>query len=155
MVIRKWDSSEARAITKALDLKPDLPLYELTSGSRISQEEGGHNTAALSTRSLMNMITFMSLEVEVPELHLDKGLTSRAWPPGSEGNQIADLVRIRSSSSRPGATFSTKYRGRWFYIAEDDLVSKFTFLHMAEIFRFELKETEEDQSPVLTLNVGQ
>jgi hypothetical protein len=103
----------------------------------------------------MNMITFMSLGVEVPESHIEKGLTSPAWPPGSEGNQIGDLLRVRSSSNQPAANFATKYRGRWFYIAADDLASKFTFLHMAEIFRFELTEMEEDRSPVLTLNVGQ
>jgi hypothetical protein len=64
------------------------------------------------------------------------------------------MCKVRSSKRKPGNTFiAVPYRGVWFYIADDDLQSKSTFMLLSQMFNLQAGQTE-DAGPTLTLPVG-
>jgi hypothetical protein len=70
------------------------------------------------------------------------------------GEEIAPLIRIRSSSERPGDAFvSVPYRNSYFWIDDRDLRSKkiFSFLMLV----FTLVETgDKGTAPLVTIPTG-
>ena len=108
----------------------------------------------MRTGSLLRAIIYLSQGIAVPEEHIEQGLTLREWPPGSPGRAIDDIFKTSVSERRPNARLSARHRGYWFYIPDDDLTSRFTFFHLAELFRLGLATGETQAAPVLTLPVG-
>jgi len=69
---------------------------------------------------------------------------------GGTGEKVGPLIRIRSSSGKPGDAFvSVPYRNSYFWIDDRDLMSKkiFSFL----MFVFSLMETGEKAAPIVTV----
>jgi hypothetical protein len=107
---------------------------------------------AILSRSMVEILLEVGSGIDVPAAHVSKG---RARSPGRQENaenpRDRPLVRIRSSGTQPDDSFSAvQYRGTWYWISDDDVVSKgvFTFLMMF----FSLAETGvTPQAPVLTI----
>ncbi len=112
---------------------------------------------ALAPRSLLGTMFYLSQSVEVPEGHREAGLVTIT--PDGDGEfdwtrVTGDLLRVRSSSSRPaGAFVSVRYRGAWFYIDDSDLDSKSTFSLLTQLLALQSGEIKP-QVPLLTLPVS-
>ncbi len=66
----------------------------------------------------------------------------------------AGLIRVGTSSAKPADAFAfISYRNRWFYIADEDLVSKAYFILVGSIFSLQSGELQT-AGPLLTLPVG-
>ena len=70
-------------------------------------------------------------------------------------NQVTgNLFRVKSAASRPANAFvSVAYRGEWFYIADNDLESKSTFMLLTQLFNLQAGQIKT-VAPALTIGVG-
>jgi len=112
----------------------------------------------MRTRSLMGMLFYMSQGIEVPEEHINKGLvTVTRYEDGEvfNWNKLSGKVmQIRSQKDKPkDCALRVYYRGYWFFIADNDLASKSTFLLLTKLFNLQAA-SGGGASPVLTLPVG-
>lgn len=147
-------SEDGDAVRSLLRLAPDRTFYDLEPGTRLGIPSGEQSAISVRTGSLLRAIIYLSQGIAVPEEHIEQGLTSREWPPGSQGRVIDNIFKTSISRQRPSALLATRHRGYWFYIPDDDLTSRFTFFHLAELFRLGLASGEAQTAPVLTLPVG-
>ena len=65
-----------------------------------------------------------------------------------------DLWMVRSQKDAPEhAAVAVQYRGYWFYIQENDLESKNTFILLSQLFSLQSGNTHS-AAPLLTLPIG-
>ena len=118
----------------------------------------GENELAVSGRSLLAVLFFLSQGVDAPEEDAAAGLvTTTRNPDGSVfdwGRVTNRLLQVRVSGKPPAAAaVSIPYRGHWFWVADDDLTSKSTLSLIS--FLFSLKAgSQEAKEPLLTLGVN-
>ena len=138
------------AILEALQLEDEGKGYfDLRDGAPVAGT-GFQDTIYIDTRSVADALGFLTQGVEIPEEHLEEGITFRE---NVEATGIADFFRVRVSEDKPDATLAVKHRGYWFFVAETDLRSRATFQVLAEIVRLQFTPGP-GQTPVLTLPVG-
>ena len=78
----------------------------------------------------------------------------KEWPtPGMSSKGLTGLFKVQSSKDKPESSLVVQHRNHWFYLANNDVKSKATFLVLAELLRLALSPGEE-KAPVLTLPVG-
>jgi hypothetical protein len=141
-------------IKQLLGLDPDIELYRL-SGDFL-QHRG--DTISIRTRSLMSIFSFLSQHVEAPPSHSSAGLVTvtrnKDGSPFDWSTTLGGgLFHIRQSEDRPDLAFlAIPYRGHWFYIADNDLESKSTFMLLTQLFRLQAGATKST-GPVLTIPV--
>ncbi|NPB08809.1 MAG: hypothetical protein GXO17_00505 [Thermodesulfobacteria bacterium] len=119
----------------------------------------GDRYLRVETRSLMGVLFYLSQGVCVPEEDLRAGkVTATRYPDGrlfDWSELLGDLFVVRVSARPPAdAMVAVKYRGKWFYIADNDLRSKSTFVFLSQIFALEAGK-EKSLVPLLTIPVGQ
>lgn len=122
------------------------------------QRRRGPDDLYLQTRSVSGILFFLSHNVQVPQAHIDKGLvTITRNTDGSvfDWNEVTgDLLQVKSSAVPPADTFvKLRYRGNWFYIEDNDLESKSTFMLLNQLFNL-LAGDIKKAAPVLTIPVG-
>lgn len=116
------------------------------------------DTVTIYTRSMSSMLFYLSHNIQVPQEHIDQGLVPVTKT--AEGNLFdwsqtpaGKLLTIKSSKNRPDNAFlATFYRDYWYYIADDDLKSKSTFMLITQLFDYQAGHSES-ASPVLTIPV--
>jgi hypothetical protein len=127
---------------------------------RIAPAPGGRegDEIAVAGRSLLAVMFFLSQGVEPPEEHVKRGLVTVTRGPGGEPFDWAEvtgrLMRVHSGSRPPsGAFVRVRYRGAWFWIADDDLNSKTTFNLLTYLFALK-SGAAGGREPLLTLGLG-
>ncbi len=119
----------------------------------------GDRYLRVETRSLMGVLFYLSQGVEVPREDILAGkVTETRWPDGRPfdwSELLGDLFVIKVAAKPPSeAMVAVKYRGKWFYIADNDLRSKSTFVFLSQVFALEAGK-EKSLVPLLTIPVGQ
>jgi hypothetical protein len=157
------DSPEMKEVARIFNLIPGLSFYRLKS--ELSEEADtsapnplGSDTLFMNLRSVLQIMTFLSKGVCVPEEHVWAGIAPVT--PGPNGlpfdwTQVtAGHFIVHAQKHRPkDAEVAVKYRGYWFYIAPDDVKSRAS-LAIVEVL-FELQESDgRNVGPLLTLPVG-
>ncbi len=148
---RPEDAAEIAEIKNLLGLDPRLQNYRLSGDMHY---DGG--TIAIRTRSLMGIFFLLSHNVDTPAEHKAVGLvTVTRDHRGGEfdwGQTVGGkLLHIRQSEDSPELAFLTiPYRGRWFYIADNDLESKSTFMLLTQLFRLQAGAAKS-VAPALTI----
>jgi hypothetical protein len=156
-------SPEMEEFTRIFHLTPGLSKYRIKS--ELSEETNstmpsplGDDTIYLNLRSVLQIMTFLSKGVCVPEEHLVSGMAPIT--PGPDGRPFdwtqitAGHFVVHAQKHRPhGAEAAVPYRGYWFYIAHDDVNTR-AILAILEIL-FALQESDvRSVGPLLTLPVG-
>jgi hypothetical protein len=168
-------SPEMQEMAQIFHLTPGLSRYKIESElqpdaessppgtldrpeSRLPGALDRGDTIYLNIRSILQIMTFLSKGVCVPEEHIRNGVAPTT--PGPDGRPF-DWTRvttgnffIASQKHRPhDAEVAVHYRGYWYYIARDDVASR-SALAVLEIL-FSLQESDETAGgPVLTLPAG-
>jgi len=135
-------------VRKILGLDPEANQFQVVYGAVPRDDK----EVAILTRSLLQVIVDMSADIEVPAAHVEEKRVSPTFAEevGATGEKVGPLIRIRSSSGKPGDAFvSVPYRNSYFWIDDRDLMSKkiFSFL----MFVFSLMETGEKAAPIVTV----
>lgn len=149
------DESSIREIKSLLGLDPAKDLYPV--GNDFLQQQS--DTIAIRTRSIMSILFYLSQSVEVPAEHEKEGLvTVTLNKDGSRfdwhSTPAGRLFRIHQSRQRPESAFlAVPYREHWFYIEDNDLDSKASFMLMSQLFSLNAGSIKS-VSPMLTIPVS-
>lgn len=142
--------SLVRDIRKTLGLDPEATEFRVVYGSVPRDDK----EIAILTRSILEVIIDLSADIEVPDVHVKEKRVNPTFAEMAGGEKVQPLIRIQSSSEKPGDAFVLiRYRDSYFWIDDRDLRSKkiFSFL----MFVFTLVETgEKGIAPVVTLPTG-
>jgi hypothetical protein len=157
------DSPEMQEVAWIFRLAPGRSQYKLES--ELAEEVGekppsplGNDTIYLNMRSILQIMTFLSKGVCVPEEHIRTGVVPVT--PGPDGAPF-DWTQItgghffvHAQKHRPrDAEVAVHYRGYWFYIASNDVNSR-VILAILEVL-FALQESDgKNVGPLLTIPVG-
>jgi len=139
--------ADRRYIAETLGLEPGVEQYDLAFGTvNASRAE-----IALLTRSILDILTDLSFDVQVPPEHVQDGRTGTPLPPEQ---QKPSSFRVMSGKSRPTDAFAAvRYENHWFWIDDRDFASKRALSFMLVLTA--LAETAERQAaPALTLSTG-
>lgn len=157
------DSPELEEFCRVLNLIPKQSYYkikaELTDDSTPNQKIiPPSDTIYLNMRSILQIMTFLSKGVRVPEQHTLCGIAPSTigpdgvpfdWTPATEGLFCVQVHRYRPRHSE----CTVKYRGYWFSISLDDVTSRATLATLEILFA--LQESEgATLGPQLTLPLG-
>jgi hypothetical protein len=107
---------------------------------------------AISTRSTYDLIQILIAAIDVPQEHVEAGMTINYPPMGLPGKDI----HIHSSKDKPDhAVVAVKHRGHWFYIDDTDIQTKLFYKELRSIWSLSIA-TAADQiaAPVLTVPVS-
>lgn len=114
----------------------------------------------LETRSLLQVLFFVSHGIEIPSEHIREGKVPMTCNPDGtafDWMQVMDgLFRVHCTKSkkRPEQAYvSVFYEGYWYYIDQRDRDTKATFALLLEVSRLEL-QSSENNAPLLTLPLG-
>jgi hypothetical protein len=156
-------SPEMEEVARIFRLIPGLSKYRIKS--ELTEEANqrlpsplGNDTIYLNLRSVLQIMTFLSKGVCVPEEHVRSGVAPVT--PGPDGQpydwtQItAGNFVVHAQKHRPrAAEVAVPYRGYWFYIAPDDVNSRAALAILEVVFG--LQESDgRNVSPLLTLPLG-
>ena len=117
------------------------------------------HTLNVRVRSMMSVFFYLSQNIKVPDEHKVAGLVTVTRI--ADGNEFdwsktpaGKYFVVRSSKKRPAnAYIAVPYRGYWFYIANDDLQTKSSFLLVQQLFNLQAGQSKA-VGPTLTLPVG-
>jgi hypothetical protein len=156
-------SPEMAEVARIFHLAPGLARYRIKS--ELSQEVGevspnplGEDTIYLNMRSILQMMTFLSKGVCLPEEHVQNGVAPVTLGPAGQPFDwtaiTAGNFRVHVQKHRPHhAEVAVHYRGYWFYIPENDVASR-AVLAILEVL-FALQESDgKNVGPLLTLPLG-
>ena len=148
------NNNETKDLKKVLGLG-DADYYILKQGRALKDNE-----LNFETRSIREILFYLSHAVEVPEKHIEQGLVT--FTKKKDGSKFCwkdvtgNLLKVKSSSSLvpPGNAYvSVRYRNTWYYIEDNDLNSKSTFALLIQLYDLQSGDSST-AAPVLTLPIG-
>lgn len=137
-----------------LGLDPNLTVYNVESDAIARRSDTLH----IVTRPLMGTLFYLSHRIDSPVEDQEAGyVTVTRNPDGSVfdwGQTPAGrLFHVRQSEDRPNHAFqSINFYDRWYYIPNNDLESKSTFLLLTQLFRLQAGAAKSI-GPTLTIPV--
>ncbi len=154
------DDEDLLVFCHAFRLNPSLRRFPLTNEEvdpfYENMPHGGLDKLDLETRSLLQVLFFVSHGVDVPAPHVASGIASSTMGDGANGfdwSQVMQgLMKIRHCKSKHPpecALVAVQYNDYWFYIDQRDRDSKSTFLLLLEVSRLELN-MPTPTAPLLT-----
>ncbi len=156
------NSPEMEEVARIFRLAPGLSKYrikaELAGMDQNLLKPLGDDTLYLNLRSILQVMTFLSKGVCVPEEHIRSGVAPVTRGPDGEPFNWTRITAgnffVHAQKHRPrNAEAAVCYRGYWFYIAANDVNSR-AVLAILEIL-FALQESDgRNVGPLLTLPVG-
>ena len=139
--------SRRQEIAAILGLAPDAREITVYYGG----SSGNNTEIAMQTRSMLQIMVELGFGIDLPAPDIREG---RAWP-SPEDNQAAtgsaSMLHIASGNARPSDAFiSVPYHGRWFWIPDTEIASKYTFSFVMLLFSVSDKGAE-GAAPVVTV----
>ena len=135
-------------------------LVTLESGGDISavpeKLTATRESLTVSTRSLKEMMFYLSHAVCVPQEHYNAGLVGTTYDASGQpfdwNNLTRGLFHVCVSKKKPGdAAVSVERHGYWYYIRDNDLDSKSTFNLLLELINLEIRAGGGTHIPLLTI----
>ena len=165
-------ADDGKAVTLLFSIAPPGPLTEQSEEARkllgIDKEitslkitpamiRKDKDEVAVAGRSLLSVLFYFSQAVEVPAGDEKAGrVTVTLKEDGQRFDWLdatGNLMRVRSSAEEPAsAAVKVRYRGSWFYIADDDLNSKTTYNLLTYLFALKAG-AHQMKEPLLTLGI--
>lgn len=139
-------SASADEVSQLLGLDPTAERIRLEVGLMRNSQ-----TVSIETRSLLSIMSYLSNYVEAPSDHADA-----VWPGPVVAPEDA-MIRIRSSSSRPGgvATTAVRHHDHWFYVGGDDIRGQNTLYLLRMLFNLQAQiDPEASRNFQLSLPVN-
>ncbi len=121
-----------REIRSILGLRPDLTKVEVHDGG----SSGGDTGVDMTMRSMLLILTELAADVRVPASDVEAGNAFPGLVLGqADSPQVPPLIKILSGDAEPrGAFVAVKYQGRWFWVPNTDIQSKFTFAYLQLVY---------------------
>lgn len=145
-------------------LAPDQKKYEIEvtklTPFPIEYPKEGVKVIDLETRSLLQVLYFVSHGVEVPPEHVERGLARMTV--GSDGsafdyqrvlNGLFEVKAVKCKKRPDNAAVAVPYLDHWYYVDAADHDSRATFALLVHLSRLEIG-AKAGAAPVLTLPLG-
>jgi hypothetical protein len=119
------------------------------------------DSLTVRSRSILGVMFNLSQNIEIPQEHKDRGLVTVTTVRGDDTTEFdwakppaGEKFFIRSSKNPPSNYFiRVHYRDHWFYLADDDLQSKSSFMFLNQLFSLQAGQIEYTR-PTLTIPIG-
>ncbi|MDG3002272.1 hypothetical protein [Paludisphaera mucosa] len=154
---------DVQAFRRFLGLAPGRLDYAVRRGNvpggvELRPLPEDRDSVTIQTRTLLDMLTFLSKGVRVPEEHLRRNLAAQTVGPDGEVFDWTAVTRglfqVCVQKKRPkDAAVAIEYQGFWYFIPEADKRSKSTLGLIQALFNLQLSEPKKG-GPLLTLPVG-
>lgn len=157
-----WQADETHQALKLLGIQSDKSQparkIRLVKGADKKEPKEKFIDVPVHIRSFVNVLFYLAQGVEVPPEDIRaKRVKNYSRPDKPDFDRRActqDLLDVRTSVLPPiGAAVSVFYRGRWFYIPDDQCDSKDGFALLGYIFAIQAGETK-GAPPTLVLPIG-
>ncbi len=140
-------------VREELKLTPQPYYLLIPPGTKRSDKE-----IQVETRSLIGVLFYLSNGIEIPERDIKKGrVVATYYSNGTRfswKNLLGDIFQVHYSKFLPvDALIAVKYRNYWFYISDEDISTKSTFILLQQLFALEASKGK-GFSPLLTLPIG-
>lgn len=128
------DKEEMTKFKEMLGLNPALNRYRIIFGANSHDPD----TIAMVTRPIISAMSYIGTGIEVPEADIKAGKVRRTLKkdgsPFDWQDMLGGVFRVMSSDKEPeNASVVVPYRGSYFYIADNDLDTKSTFLLLSQL----------------------
>ncbi|MDO8369496.1 MAG: hypothetical protein Q7S71_02075, partial [Candidatus Nitrotoga sp.] len=153
-------SAEMRELVQIFGLRPGLPKYDLKIENldpfKINHPADGVDVLDLETRSLLQVLYFVSKGLDVPVEHMGRGFvqatTDETGQPFDWRKITSNLFHVYSANGDrpPSAHVAVKYLDYWFYIDKADQDTMATFSLLMQLARLETN-SKTGLGPALTL----
>jgi hypothetical protein len=151
MVLHSYSPASSREVARLLDLlgieKPAREGDDIVVPVRLAVGTPDPGAMAIETRSLLDLMRLAAANIELPP---DAAVVALRYPevgPAGKG------IHIHSAATRPAqARVAVEYRGRWYYIENDDDAGKQWFLMLQLLASAQVPSTT-DMTPLLTIPV--
>ena len=116
------------------------------------------NQLTIRTRSILSVMFYLAQNIDVPIEHVHAGLVTITQTEQGDSfdwghTPAGSVFKISSSREKPeNAHLAIPYRDFWYYIADNDLESKTTFMLLKQLFDIQSGQTKFS-GPALTLPV--
>lgn len=158
------DDPDLLAFCRAFKLNPAKRTFDLTTERLdpflVGAPKGGLDVLDMETRSLLQVLFFVSHGVEVPPAHVASGAVPLTFEPDGRvfdwDQVLAGLFKVCWADGKrppPFAHVAIRYNGYWFYIDQRDRDTMATFHLLVEVSRLELG-AKVGTAPLLTLPIG-
>jgi hypothetical protein len=152
VVLHSYSPHNSREVARLLDLlgikKPDREGDDVVIPVQLSVGSPAPGAISVETRSLLQLMRLAAARIELPP---DTPGAARLPAAGPAGRGI----RIRSAAEAPSQPrVAVQYRGRWYYIEDDDEDSKQWFLMLQLLAGAQLPDSAAGTAPVLTIPVS-
>ena len=151
MVLHSYAPANSREATRLLELleiaSPVREGDDAVVPIQLAVGSPPPGAIAIETRSLFHLMQLAAASIDLPaELKLIAGQYPEVGLAGKG-------IRILSSATRPAeASVAVEYRGRWYFIAESDQLSKRWFRMLQLLANAQVLDTAEGpRRPVLTI----
>ena len=140
-------AEQLNQLRQFLRLDPEVQEFKIAYGMLPKAKD----EIAFRTRSVLKILTFLALNVQVPESHLADG---RAPDLGDTGSPAQPQLTVLSSCEKPDDAFAAvHYQGCWFWIDHRDFYSKRTMMYLKVLLA--LADTKQkDAAPALTIRAN-
>lgn len=145
---------EAQRLKALLRLDPARDRFRVIA----AVETPDNASIAVTTRPLLSALSYLSQGIDAPAADRQAGrvrTTLRADDTPFDWNELlGDLFHVRVADEAPAdAGVSVRYRGHAFYIADDDLETKSTFVLLTQLMA--LHATPAATGPSMSFSFGQ
>ena len=132
---------------KLLRMDPDVQEFKIVFGMLPKDK----NEIAFRTRSVLRILTYLALSVQVPEQDLAAGRAPAINLPGSS---TPPQFTVLSSCKKPADCFTAlHYRGSWFWIDDRDFNSKRTMSYLKILLGL-AESKQKEAAPALTIRAN-
>jgi hypothetical protein len=157
------DSPEMQEVAKIFHLTPRLSKYRIKS--ELNEEANQklpnpleNDTIYMNLRSVLQIMTFLSRGVCVPDEHVISGIApvtlDQNGQPYDWTHITAGHFLVHAQKHRPrDAEVAVPYRGYWFYIASTDVNSRAALAILEMVFALQ-ESGDRAVGPLLTLPIG-
>jgi len=160
----KCTVEEADRVCRLLGIRPErveLADGKVVIGFRLARgrdlrrsldRSGKMPEVPLKLRSFVDALFYLAQGIEVPAKDVEKGVTLSSYTT-PEGKGL-DLLSVRCGEARPSSAYvAVSYRGKWFWIDDSDIRSKWSFGLLNTLFSLQSGNAQGSQ-PVLTIPVS-
>ncbi len=140
-------AEELAQTRKLLRLDPDVHEFKVVFGMLPESND----EIAFRTRSVLRIMTFLALNVQVPDNHLADG---RALDLGDAGSTTQPQLTVHSGCEEPCDDYAAvQYQGYWFWIDHRDFYSKRSMAYLKILLA--LADTaQKEAAPALTIRAN-
>ena len=153
-----YATTEYGAKTLAQSLKLSKPYQKLIlANTLIIDKSQPENVVSVSTRSFFNVVAFLSNNVDTPAVNRAESEDYNATLVDSAmdwSKYTSNMLHVRTSSSEPSnAVAQVEYDNRWYYISDDDELSKSTLVLLKLIYSLQSGDVQANL-PLITIPIN-